>query len=110
MIIPNGTIEFVTNTPGGLDGNGYPVPASKSYGLPLECQYQAVTRNNIGITKNDEPFTQASYTVLIEWIDRSSEGVTGVVRLKSRSGNEIGEFPVRQIEPLEAVCQLRLYL
>lgn len=107
MIIPNGTIEFITNAPGGLDANGYPVQSGKTYGPEVPCQYIANNRNTLGRT-NGENFIRASYQILIEWLDFSSLGKTERLRLKSRSGNEIGEYPVLNIEPLDAVCQLRI--
>lgn len=107
MIIPNGTIEFITNTPGGLDQNGYPVKSAKTYGPVVPCQYQANNRNTIG-KSNGEAFIKASYSILIEWLDFKKDGKTELLRLKSRSGNEIGEFTVLDIEPLDAVCQLRI--
>lgn len=107
MIIPNGTIEFITNVPGGLDANGYPQKAAKTYGPVVPCQYIANTRNTLG-KSNGEAFIKASYQILIEWLDFKSEGKTELVRLKSRSGNEIGEYPVLNIEPLDAVCQVRI--
>lgn len=109
MIIPNGTVEFITNTPGGVDANGYPVAATKSYGPVVPCQYIANTRDTLGKT-NGETFIKASYTIYLEWLDFKSEGHTGLLRLKSRSGNIIGEFPVLNIDPLDAVCQVRVLI
>jgi len=109
MIIPNGTIEFIENTPGGLDDNGYPIAASKSYGCPVPCQFIANSRDTLGKT-NGETFIRASYSVYIEWIDRCSCRFTELVRLKSRHGKTIGEYHVLDIEPLEAVCQVRILI
>ena len=107
MIIPNGTIEFITNTPGGLDKNGYPVASAKTYGPVLPCQYIPNNRDAIG-KKQGEAFIKASYSIYVEWLDFKSDGKTELVRLKSRSGNLIGEYPVLDIEPLDAVCQVKV--
>ena len=105
MIIPNGTIEFITNTAGRLNADGYPVAASKSYGTPVPCQYKANTYNNLGKT-NGETFIKAAYSILIENVPTIS--VTERIRLKDGDGKEIKEFPVLEVEPLDAVCQIRI--
>ena len=107
MIIPNGTVEFVTNAAGGLDANGYPVEGKPTYGSPVPCQYKANTHNSLG-KSNGETFTNASYSILIEMLKLSNSGITDRLRLKSRSGRVVGEFSVLQFEPLEAVCQMRI--
>ena len=107
MIIPNGTIEFITNSNGGLDKDGYPVKSDQTYGPVVPCQYQANTRNTIG-KNNGETFIKATYSILIEWLDFKSDGKTERIRLKSVSGNLIGEYTVLDIEPLPAVCQVRI--
>lgn len=104
MIIPNGTIEFIKAV-GGLDEGGYPKQTSKSYGCAVPCQYLVNTRNNIGIT-NGETFTKAAYTILIEPIPCCA--MTRQIRLKDRCGREVGEFPVLNAEPLDAVCQIKI--
>ena len=105
MIIPNGTIEFISMETGGLDEMGYPVEESKTYGKPVLCQYEAVTRDFLGKT-NGETFTRATYSILIETIPHCR--MTRLIRLKCRHCNVIGEFPVLNIEPLDAVCQIRI--
>jgi hypothetical protein len=106
MIIPNGTVEFIANSGGGIDADGYPVESVKSYGPPVPCQYKANNHNSLGKT-NGETFTRASYWILIEWLE-PTPGLTELLRLKSRSGRVVGEFPVLQFDPLEAVCQMRI--
>lgn len=107
MIIPNGTIEFITNTAGGLDKDGYPVKSGTTYGPVIPCQYIANNRNTLG-RSNGEAFIKANYQILIEWLDYKADGKTERLRLKSRSGVEIGEYSVMNIEPLDAVCQVRI--
>ena len=48
--------------------------------------------------------TQKSFSILIEEQEFQAEQI----RLTDRSGKVIGDFPIKQIEPLEAVCQLRI--
>ena len=106
MIIPNGTIEFISKTSGGLDANGYPVKAVKSYGSLIPCQYSANTYNNLGKT-NGESFIKASYSILIEAVYPMQ--MTELLRLRDRKGEVVKEeVSVLEVEPLDAVCQIRI--
>lgn len=107
MIIPNGTIEFIHSCPGSLDEDGYPSTSCQCYGPAVPCQYTANVRNSIGKT-NGETFVKASYAILVEWLNFKHDDQTGRIRLRSRSGNTVGEYSVLDIEPLDAVCQLRI--
>lgn len=105
MIIVNGTIEAKHKTGGGgLDPvTGYPKKAEASWGEPIPCQYIPNQHNKLGVV-NGEHFTIASYTVLIEEQEFNAEQI----RLKDRTGTLLGEFSIMQVEPLEAVCEIRL--
>lgn len=104
MIIANGTILPKQKTGGGVDPEtGYPIPASVGWGEPIDCQYMA-SRFDWQSQKRGEPVTQRSYTVLIEAQPFEAEQI----KLRDRDGKDIGEFSIRQIEPLDAVCQLRI--
>ncbi len=104
MIIPNGTIQVKQKTGGGIDPEtGYAVPVSVGWGDPIPCQFSA-SRFDWQAKLRGEPVTQKSYSILIEEQDFQAEQV----RLSDRGGKVIGDFSIRQIEPLEAVCQLRI--
>lgn len=107
MIIQNGNIEVKLKTGGGINPEtGYPnKPVSTSWGNPIPCQYSANKYNNLGCT-NGEHFTIAKYIVLIE----EQPFATEQIRLKDLAGNIIGEFSVMQVEPLDAVCELRILI
>ena len=107
MIIANGTIEVKRKTAGGIDPEtGFPIaPSQVSWDEPIDCQYSANKYDNLG-RSNGEHFTVASYSVLIEERPFTAEQV----RLKDRDGKVLGEFSVIQIEPLEAVCELRILI
>lgn len=107
MIIPNGTIEFKRKAGGGIDPEtGYPQkPAPVSWGCPLPCQYSA-TKLNLLARANGEPATEAQYAILVEAQPVASEQV----RLRDRCGKVVGEFSVKQVEPLDAVCQTRIWV
>lgn len=107
MIIQNGTIEFKTKTSGGIDPEtGYPVnPSSVVWGAPVPCQFRAKTFNQLWIA-NGEHRTLASYEILIE----EQPVPTEQIRLKELSGKEIGTFSIIQVEPLEAVCEIRIWV
>lgn len=105
MIIQNGTIEPKIKTGGGIDlETGYSKAVSFSWGTPIPCQYSAAKYNQLACLIG-EHITTASYTILID-----QQPLAGIeqVRLKDLSGNEVGEFSIKQIEPLDAVCQTRI--
>lgn len=108
MIIENGTIELKQKTSGGgIDPTtGYPhKPTSVGWGSPIPCQYSANKYNNLGRV-NGEHFKTAEYSILIEEQPFDTEQL----RLKDRSGNVVGEFSIIQVEPLEAVCEIRIFV
>ena len=73
---------------------------------PIPCQWTANKYDKLGKV-NGEHFTVAHFSILIE--AQPFEGVEQV-RLKDLAGKELGEFSIMQIEPLEAVCQLRIFV
>ena len=108
MIIDHGTIELKQMTSGGgiVPSPGYPQkPASVDWGTPIPCQYMANKYNNLGRV-NGEHFKTAEYSVLIEEQPFDAEQL----RLKDRKGNVVGEFSIIQVEPLEAVCEIRILI
>ena len=107
MIIENGTIEVKNKTGGGgIDPEtGFPVKAQSSWGNPIPCQFIPNRSNRLGIVSG-EHFSIAHYTVLIEERNFNAEQI----RLKDRSGKILGEFSIMQVEPLEAVCEIKLMI
>lgn len=103
MIIANGTIEVKSKTGGGLNKKSYPQKAEATWGEPIPCQYIPNKHNKLGVV-NGEHFTVAQYTVLIEEQEFNAEQI----RLKDRTGKDLGEFSIMSVEPLEAVCEIRL--
>ena len=101
MIIQNGTIEVKRKTGGGIDPEtGYPQKSgSVAWGDPIPCQYSANKYNQLGRVSGE-------HTVLIEEQPFEAEQV----RLKDLAGNVVGEFSIMQVEPLEAVCELRIWV
>lgn len=108
MIISNGTIEIKQKTCGGIDPEtGYPKRSSDVvWGEPIPCQTLTNKYNALALSKEGNPIISASYAVLID--EQPFEGEQ--VRLKDRQGKVIGEFSIIQIEPLEAVCEIRIWI
>lgn len=107
MIIANGTIEFITKTEGGLDDSGYPVKPSKSYGEPIPCQYTASVYNLLARSEG-EHYVQYSHTILVEHLYPCQR--TEELCLRDRQGKIVKEAPVVRFEPLDAVCQTRIFI
>lgn len=104
MIIANGTIETKIKTGGGIDPEtDYPIPPTISWGNPIPCQYRANHYSKRG-KANGEAFTVASYEILIE--EQSYDAET--LRLRDLDGRTLGDLSVIEIEPLRAVCQIRI--
>ena len=104
MIIANGTIETKIKTGGGIDPEtDYPSKTSVTWSKPIPCQYRANNYSKRGKV-NGEAFTVASYEILIEEQPYEAE----CLRLRDMDGRTLGEFSVIEIEPLRAVCQLRI--
>lgn len=104
MIIPNGYIAIKAKTAGGIDTDtGYPIESTAEFGAPIPCQFSANSRDNLGKV-NGEHFTIAQYTVFIEEQEFTAEQI----RLTDAAGNVIGDFSVIDVEPLPAVCQLKI--
>lgn len=107
MIIANGTIQFVTKFGGGLDANGYPVKATKAYGCCIPCQYTASVHNFLA-TSEGEHYVQSSYSILVEHLSPCQK--TETLCLRDRCGNVVKEASVIRFEPLDAVCQTRIFI
>ncbi len=107
MIIQNGTIETKRKTAGGIDPEtGYPVrPSDVAWNGPIPCQYSANKYNGLG-KANGEHFTVAEYKILIEDDGRPFDAEQ--IRLKDMVGNLIGEYSVMQVEPLDAVGEIKI--
>lgn len=104
MIIQNGTIEVKTKTGGGIDPEtGYPVKGEEHWGEPIPCQW-IPNRNDMLGRVNGEHFIIAHYVVLIEEQPFTAEQI----RLRTIDGRDLGEFSLMYVEPLDAVCQIRL--
>lgn len=104
MIIQNGTIETKVKTGGGINSaTGHAVKPTSSWGNPIPCQFIPNSHNNLGVSTGQH-YTQASYTVLID----EQTFVAEQIRLKDMAGNTIGEFSILSVEPLEAVCEIRI--
>ena len=70
---------------------------------PANTRQTSTTNSDV---VNGEHFTTAQYTVLIEEQPFEAEQI----RLKDLAGNVVGEFSIMQVEPLEAVCELRIWV
>lgn len=108
MIIANGYIRVKTLTGGGLDANGFPVPASESLSGYVECQYRASSLNLAALSDAGEPIVSQSYTILIE--SGRSPFTAETIVLYDAQMAVVGEFEVRRIQELQRLGQVRLYV
>lgn len=106
MIIPNGTIEVKAKSGGGIDPTtGHPIGASFEWESSIPCQYIPIAHDKQAVS-GGEHYTLATYMVLVE---EQPFCVTGEqVRMKDKNGDVVGEYSVRSIEYLEAVCETKI--
>lgn len=108
MIIENGSIrirETVSHEP-SLDPNtGYPRKADEAHwsSLAIPCQFIAREYNDLARVQG-EAVRLAKYEILIE----EQPLTAGMVRLEDAVGGIIGDFAIIEIQPLEAVGQIRI--
>lgn len=103
MIIPNGKIQFLSQTDGGIDENGYPYGGVLSSGPSIDCQYN-FNENRLA-KSGGESIISKSFTI---WVEMPCEGMTERIRLEGYDGRVIGDFSVKSITPLQAVCQYQI--
>lgn len=105
MIIANGYIEIKRKTGGGIDTTtGYPIKPEAEWGGAIDCQYSATRYNNLAMS-GGEPYRDAAYSILIE--EQPLDGAEQL-RLHDKDGNVVGEYSIVSIEPLDAVCEIRI--
>lgn len=103
MIIVNGCIECKIKTGGGINPEtGHPVKTSATWGKPIPCQY--IPSINLQARTSGEPYTGSNFTILIEEMRFEAEQV----RLRDLRGNVLGEYSIKAVEVLRAVCELKL--
>lgn len=108
MIIQNGYISAKSKQAGGIDpATGFPVKsAGVAYMPAIPCQYYANSYNNLGRTANNERFTVATYTILIE--QQPAPFTAEQIRLQDMNKQLVGNFSVISIENIDAVCEVKI--
>ncbi len=108
MIIQNGYISVKNKQAGGIDpATGFPVKsAGVAYMPAIPCQYTANSYSNLGRTQSGERFTVATYTILIE--QQKKPFTAEQIRLQDMDKQLVGDFSVISIEPIEAVCEVKI--
>ncbi len=108
MIIPNGTIQVKRKKGnGGVNPDtGYAVrPSAAEWGDPIPCQYIAEKYNALALS-DGEHVTAAEYTVLIDEQPFSGRQL----RLADSNGETVGEYSVIRVQPLGAVCEIKIWI
>lgn len=109
MIIPNGYIEIKSKSVGGMDEDGYPIPAKAVWEEPIRCQIVPNRSTLLGVTGQGagEPFTVAEYSILVnenEYPEKPFEQI----RLTDDGGKSLGEYSVKKVRHLSAVSQYEI--
>lgn len=110
MIIANGTIEVKTITDTAIEYDEFGIPNESGkvakWGSPIECQYRAVNLDYVAVTNDLSPHTLASYEILIE--DSMIPFDAVALRLRDKDGNEVEEFSIVRMIPIDAVSQIKI--
>lgn len=109
MIIDNGVLytRVATEATPSLDPKtGYPRRAEEEYWCnPIRCQFRARDYSNLTRVQG-EAVRLAKYEILIE----EQPFTAGAVRLEDVLGGVVCEASVIEIEPLQAVGQIRILI
>lgn len=110
MIIPNGYIQTsADNSKQCIDEEtGFPTTQAikPTWREPIPCQYIA-SHYNAQALSNNEHFTQAKFWILIDGLVVTENTL---LRLTDAEHNEIGVFPITQVELLRAVNQTKIWV
>lgn len=111
MIIANGTIEFLTSVGGGIDEvTGHPKPVTAvTAGKSIPCQIVSARLDAQARSREGEAVMAVSWEVYIEQLYRA-QMTSERVRLRDRSGKELGKYSIIRVEPLDAVGEYRITL
>lgn len=107
MIIPNGTLQTIETTGGGME-KGRPIPVQETLGEPIECNIKTNTSNYHGVGV-DGTFKRTDYTVLIDKAATPAFTARRVVLADNR-GQRMGEFQVQDIQHLDYVEAIQIAL
>lgn len=103
MIIPNSTITPVVYS-STLDENGLSTEGTRTEGKAIQAQCVTMLHNELAVA-GGEPYTAASYQILIEW-----QNFPYTRLMLQREGEAPREFGVIKVESLRAVSQIAVYV
>lgn len=107
MIIPNGTLQTIETTGGGME-KGRPIPVHETLGAPMECNIKTNTSDYHGVGV-DGIFKRTDCTVLIDAAATPVFTARRVVLTDNR-GQHMGEFRVQDIQHLDYVAAIQITL
>ncbi len=106
MIIENGRIEILESTEDGLDENGFPIVGEEKVVCELPCQFQQVNHSLQAKDPESGAYTRKAFSILVDMEDEPFEAER--LRLFDMYGQNVGEFSVVSITPLQAVGIVRI--
>lgn len=107
MIIPNGTLQTIGTTGGGME-KGIPIPVQETLGVSIPCNIRTNTSDHHGRTV-DGVFVRSDYCVLID-TDTVDVFEARRVVLTDNRGQHMGEFRVQDIQHLDYVGAIQITL
>lgn len=98
----NGTLKYVINSNKTMNDFGEVVASDVEWSEPVECSIKTNSDNRIG-RYEDGVFRMASFTILLECTEFSSERIS-----IERQGEQLGEYEIISKEPLYGVGRVKI--
>jgi len=109
-MVKTGYIIFVTNSGGGFNGNGDPLPATNVDSNPIEANLQVVRKEYIIVDANQQQ-RQASFICYVDK-DKIPTGINlntlVEIKLKDVRSNDLGTFQTQNIEFLDITKRIKI--
>lgn len=99
----NGTLQYQTLAPGGVDEYGEPIAAQLTWSDPIRCSIKTNTDDHKGVYE-DGTFHVASYTILLE---AQPSKKFERIRLQRRA-DVLGEYRVMSAECIETMGRFQV--
>jgi len=98
----NGTLKYLVNSEKTVNEFGEVVASDVTWSEPIECSIKTNSDNRKG-RYEDGVFRMASFTILLECTEFSSERIS-----IERQGEQLGEYEIISKEPLCGVGRVKI--
>ena len=111
-MIKTGYISFITESGGGYDNDGNPIPLTDVNSDYIECNLKTITRKYEFVV--DGQYVQAKYSMIVD-LDKINTldptidlAKVNEVQLKDNNSNYIGTYQVHNLEPMNLTKRIKI--